>query len=147
MWGTSYSHVDIRSVPMETASVFIMEPPTRQFVWRVAVFAGCSTGWTNMEKTSSLDSADRACWLGDHQAENKKMRGCWCTVHEVQPCPQQLLQKLTAMANTRTIECWYNPEGGHNIMVLIGAAQPPMGKYAFCRTKRQPLFIDPCIVN
>jgi len=28
---------------------------------------------------------------------------------------------------------WHNSAGGHDIVVLIGEAQPPTGKYAFCR--------------
>lgn len=28
---------------------------------------------------------------------------------------------------------WHNPSGGHDIVVFIGEAQPPSGKYAFCQ--------------
>jgi len=28
---------------------------------------------------------------------------------------------------------WRNPSNGHDLVIFIGEAQPPMGKYAFCR--------------
>ncbi len=28
---------------------------------------------------------------------------------------------------------WHNPAGEHDVVIFIGEAQPPIGKYAFCR--------------